>query len=268
MTETSVLVKGSHPDRGVIIATIDDAKHFTAEEREQIIRSYPAHERDARTKGIPTMGSGRVFPVEEDRIKCDPVAIPKHWAQIIGLDFGIDHPFAAARLAWDRDADCVYVTHGYRQRGGYENGEWTGNPAYHAAQIKGWGEWVPVVWPHDGLAQDRQSGERLADLYRKHGLNMHAERATHRDGSNGVEAGIMDMLERMQTGRFKVFSTVGEFFEEMRLYHRKDGKLVKERDDLISAVRYAVMMLRYAATEPVAWDFASIGPGVGDWMGV
>jgi len=254
--------------RHVVSMTIDDVHHYTAEEKARIIASYPPHEREARTKGIPTMGSGRVFPVKEDRIKCDPVAIPKHWAQIIGLDFGIDHPFAAARLAWDRDADCVYVTHGYRQRGGYENGEWTGNPAYHAAQIKGWGEWVPVVWPHDGLAQDRQSGERLADLYRKHGLNMHAERATHRDGSNGVEAGIMDMLERMQTGRFKVFSTVGEFFEEMRLYHRKDGKLVKERDDLISAVRYAVMMLRYAATEPVAWDFASIGPGVGDWMGV
>ena len=56
----------------------------------------------------------------------------------------------------------------------------------------------------------------------------------------------MEMLDRMQTGRFKVFSTVGEFFEEMRLYHRKDGKIVKERDDLISASRYAMMCLRFA----------------------
>jgi hypothetical protein len=33
-----------------------------------------------------------------------------------------------------------------------------------------------------------------------------------------------------------------------RLYHRKDGRVVKERDDLMSATRYAIMMLRDAKT--------------------
>jgi hypothetical protein len=37
-----------------------------------------------------------------------------------------------------------------------------------------------------------------------------------------------------------------DWFEEFRLYHRKDGKVVKIGDDLISATRYGVMMLRYA----------------------
>ena len=32
------------------------------------------------------------------------------------------------------------------------------------------------------------------------------------------------------------------------MYHRKDGRLVKEADDLLSATRYALMMLRYART--------------------
>lgn len=228
--------------------------------------AIPVHERESRAKGVPMLGSGRVFPVPEEQIKCDPLSIPKHWPQIVGVDFGIDHPFAAARIAWDRDADCLYVTHGYRQRGGYENGEWTGNPTYHAAAIKGWGSWIPVAWPHDGLQADRQSGEKLKDLYKKNGLNMLSERSTHSDGSSGVEGGLMDMLERMQTGRFKVFSTVGEFFEEMRMYHRKDGKLVKERDDLISAIRYAVMMIRYAKTHPV--KAAMPQARTGDWMGV
>lgn len=252
--------------RHVTSMTIDDVEHYTAEERARIIASYPPHEREARTKGIPTMGSGKVFPVEEERIKCDPISIPKHWPQIIGVDFGVDHPFAAARLAWDRDSDCVYVTHGYRQRGGYENGEWTGNPAYHATTIRAWGSWIPVAWPHDGLQHDRQSGDKLADLYKQHSLNMLPERATHVDGSNSVEAGLMDMLERMQTGRFRVFSTVGDWFEEARMYHRKEGKLVKERDDLISAVRYGVMMLRFAETEPneIEWNGP---PANADWMG-
>ena len=67
----------------------------------------------------------------------------------------------------------------------------------------------------------------------------------------GVEAGLMEMLGRMQTGRFKVFAHLNDWFEEFRLYHRKDGKVVKEFDDLMSATRYALMMLRYANTEPI-----------------
>jgi hypothetical protein len=37
--------------------------------------------------------------------------------------------------------------------------------------------------------------------------------------------------------------------EEFRLFHRKDGKDVKEGDDLMSATRYAIMMLRFASTK-------------------
>ena len=235
------LIKGLHPDRGVIIATIDDAAHFTDEEREQIIRSYPAHERDARTKGIPTMGSGRVFPVSDELITIAPRDIPRHWPQIVGVDFGIDHPFAAVRLAWDRDDDCVYVTHCHRVKGEI--------PALHAVPIKAWGSWIPVAWPHDGLNRDKGSGEQLASIYRTHGLNMLPERAEHAEGGNGVEAGITDMLERMQTGRLKVFSGLNDWFEEFRLYHRKDGLIVKERDDLMSSSRYGIMMLREAVVK-------------------
>lgn len=236
--------------RCVISMTIDDVEHYSDEEKARIIASYPAHEREARAKGIPTMGSGRVFPIAEDLISIEPKPIPRHWAQIIGLDFGVDHPFAAARLAWDKEADCLYLVNTYRQKGEHQNGVWTGSPVFHAAAIRGWGEWVPVAWPHDGLERDKQSGETLADQYRKHHLNMLPERATHEDGSNGVEAGISEMLERMQTGRFKVFSNNSEWFEEFRLYHRKDGLIVKLIDDLMSATRYAVMMRRFAKLQP------------------
>lgn len=48
------------PDRVVVNMTINDALHYTEEQRAQIIASYPAHEREARTKGIPSLGSGRI----------------------------------------------------------------------------------------------------------------------------------------------------------------------------------------------------------------
>ena len=43
----------------------------------------------------------------------------------------------------------------------------------------------------------------------------------------------------METGKFKVFCPLLDWFEEFRLYHRKDGKVVKEGDDLLAATRYA-----------------------------
>jgi hypothetical protein len=80
------------------------------------------------------------------------------------------------------------------------------------------------------------------------GLNMLHEHAAFEDGSVSVEAGLMKMLAMMQSGRFKVFKHLNDWWEEFRLYHRKDGKVFKEGDDLMSATRYAVMMLRYAQT--------------------
>jgi hypothetical protein len=91
---------------------LEEALHIPTEERQRIIEGYPEHEREARTKGIPTLGSGRVYPVAESIITVPAFAIPDHWPRIAGLDFGWDHPTAAVRLAWDRDSDirCMSPT--------------------------------------------------------------------------------------------------------------------------------------------------------------
>jgi phage terminase large subunit-like protein len=239
-------VAGTH----VTIMTIYDALHYTDEQRAAIIASYPAHEREARAMGIPTLGSGRIFPVPEDSIKEQAFAIPAHWPRICGLDFGWDHPTALAWIAWDRDTDTVHVYDAYRSR--------EETPAIHSAAYKARGSWIPVAWPHDGLQHDKGSGVQLAETYRSHGVRMLRHRATHPpapgqkegEGGNSVEKGLLDMLERMQTGRLKVAAHLEDFFQEFRLYHRKDGKIVKIDDDLISAVRYAIMMLRFAIVRP------------------
>lgn len=219
-----------------------DVPHLTLKQREDLLAAFPEHERAARSEGEPMLGSGAVFPIEETRITSDPMRIPAHWPQIVGLDFGWDHPTAAARLAWDRDADVIYVTHCYRRSKEV--------PVIHAAAVKAWGAWLPVAWPHDGLQHDKGSGEQLAQQYRDAGLKMLTDQASHEEGGNGVEAGIMEMLERMRTDRFKVFRGLAEWFEEFRTYHREEGKVVKLYDDLMSATRYGVMMLRHARTQP------------------
>lgn len=244
--------------RHVTSMTIDDAEHYSPERRQAIIDSYPAHEREARTKGVPSMGSGRVFPITEEQITEDAIVIPVHWPQIGGLDFGWDHPFAAATLAWDRDADVVHVTRCYRQR--------EATPVTHAAALRPWGDWIPWAWPHDGLQHDKGSGEALAGQYRAQGLNMLAERATFEDGGNGVEAGVSDMLDRMMTNRWKVAAHLVDFFDEFRLYHRKGGRIVKERDDVLSACRYGLMMLREAIVKPKPFNIAAMAGSQNGWM--
>lgn len=229
------------PGTHVTQMTIDDAGHYTAEQRAAIIASYPAHEREARVKGIPQLGSGRVFPICEEAIACESFPIPSHWPEICGIDFGWDHPSAGVRLAWDRDSDTLYVTQAHRAR------EQT--PLMFSGAVRPWGEWLPWAWPHDGLQHDKGSGEQLMQQYRKHGLKMLSVRATFEDGTSGLEAGVSEMLERMQTGRLKVFHHLRDWFEEFNLYHRKDGLIVKENDDLLSATRYAMMMRRLAVTK-------------------
>lgn len=249
-------VPGTH----ITQMTIEDVEHYSPEQRQAIIDSYPLFEREARTKGIPQLGSGRVFPVSESTITVPSFELPAHWPQICGIDFGWDHPSAAARIAWDRDSDVIYVIATHRAR---EN-----TPAMFAAAVKPWGDWLRWSWPHDGLQHDKGSGEQLMAQYKRQGLDMLPTRATFDDGTNGLEAGITDLLDRMQTGRFKVFAHLRDWFEEFNLYHRKDGLIVKLNDDILSATRYAVMMKRFATVKGArpSKSRAQFNAGTGGWM--
>ena len=236
------------PARAVTTMTIEDAEHIPVEKRAEIISAYLDYEREARANGVPMLGSGAVFQIPESMIT-EPTLeyIPPHWVKIWGIDFGIDHPFAACLLLWDRDNDVIHVHHCFRMSG-------TGStitPLNHAYAMKQYAAAVPVAWPHDGNNRSPGSGEALAAIYRKEKLVMLAEHATHAAGGNSLEAGIQEMRQRMVTGRWKVGAHCSEWLEEYRMYHRKNGLIVKERDDVLSASRYGMMMRRYARSVPL-----------------
>jgi hypothetical protein len=69
------------------------------------------------------------------------------------------------------------------------------------------------------------------------------------DRKNGTEAAVWEALARIQTNRLKVARNLSQWFEECRMYHRKDGKVVADNDDLMKATHYLLMMLRYATAE-------------------
>lgn len=234
---------------------IKDATFMTELQREMLLAGYPAHEREQRANGEPLFSEGRIFRTPEDDLRVAPSPlhrVPLHWKKLWGLDFGINHPFAAVLLAWDTEGTdhlskppvgTVYILASVRMKGAI--------PLQHADAMRRIAANVPVAWPHDGHVRDRGSGEELARQYRKHGLIMLNTHATHPTGGFSTEAGIMDLDTYMQARQFKVFDNQPDWFQEYGQYHRKDGLIVKSHDDLMSATRIAHMMRRYARAVPL-----------------
>jgi phage terminase large subunit-like protein len=238
------------PDKGVITMTLDEVPpaeqggHFTTEEKAKRLAGYQAHEVDARSKGIPKLGSGAIFATPEEAVVEPPLAhVPLYWAKGWGVDFGIGHPFAAALCAWDREADCVHILQAYRAANTLS--------IVHAAAMNRLGAGLPVFWPKDGADRDPHGGDPLKDGYKKHGLKMYPEHAHWPDGSLSTEAGITEWDEREKSDGIKFAAHLSELLEERRYYHRKVGKIVKIRDDILSAVRIFLMMKRYAKAGPI-----------------
>lgn len=230
-------------DRGRITMQIEDAKHIPVEDRARIIAGYLPHERDARTRGVPMLGSGRIFTSGEESIMEDAIEnVPLYWLKLWGLDFGIGHPFAAVLSYWDRDNDVIHIAYTFRMADQL--------PLQHAVPMRITAANVPVAWPQDGTVR-RDDGKPLADHYKRQNLLMLPEHATFPDGSISTEAGVLEMSDRMATSRLKVAKHLSDWFEEYRLYHRKDGLIVKEHDDIMSATRIAVMAKRFGKAVPL-----------------
>jgi hypothetical protein len=195
-----------------------------------------------RSKGIPYFGSGLVYAVPESRIICNPetedgrpiTSIP-YLKYIRAMDIGIHHPTAIAWLAYDPEIDRIYVLRTYSKS--------DSAAAIHAAAANSYLDFAPMVFPHDVDNRDKGSGKTVRQYYADAGLK-HTVDFQNPDGTKAVESGILEINDRMRTDRFKVFNTCEEFFREMRLYHRDDGKLKKMNDDVMDAARYGAMMIR------------------------
>jgi phage terminase large subunit-like protein len=232
------------------ITWADNPPHLTEEDKTEILRLTPEYLRDAVSRGVPLLGSGAVFTQPMEQIKFKLFAIPPHFKRIAGMDIGWDHPTAVVWLAYDPVTHVCYLYDAYRVR-------ITPIPVV-ADAIKARGVWIPIAWPADAEQHAPGTGIQVAPIYRTQGLNMLPEHATWektgddtRTSSMSVEAGIELLRQLMLTNQFKVAEHLTDWWEEYSNYHREEGKLVKVMDDLLSATRYALMMLhRYGIVEP------------------
>lgn len=204
----------------------DDVPHLDEDAKRELLSSIPAHQRDARARGVPMLGAGAIYQVPEERFVCDPFAIPAWWPKAYGMDVGWNRT-AAVWGAWDRESDTVYLWS--------EHYVGQAPPQVHADAIKARGAWIQGAIDPASAGSGQVDGRKLMDEYRRLDLQLHP-------AANAVEAGILAVQRRLESGRLKVFRTLGNWLGEYRLYRRdENGKVVKEMDHLMDATKYLIM---------------------------
>jgi len=234
--------------RFVITATWEDVPHLSEEAKSQLLAGIPPYQRDARTKGIPQLGSGAIYPVPEQDLLVNDFPIPTWYPQGFGMDVGWNRT-AAVWGALDREKDILYLTSEH-YRGQAE-------PIVHATAIRSRGKWIPGVIDPAARQRGQKDGIRLMQTYIELGLDLSK-------AVNAVESGIYLVWQRLSTGRLKVFRSLSNWLLEYRVYQRDtDGKIVKENDHLMDAMRYLVVSgIHRMITQPFEENHESKPPRI------
>lgn len=249
-----------------VMVSWDEVPHLDEQAQKQMLSSIPEYQREARTKGVPHLGAGVIYPVNEEEIKIvKPFQIPDHWPKGFGMDVGWNWTVAVWG-AYDRDTGVWYL---YR-----EHFRSHAEPPVHASGILAAGPWIPGRIDPAANGRSQVDGRQLFQMYRDLGLQIDI-------APNAVEAGIFEVWTAITTNRVKVFASLRNWFTEYRMYRRDaKGKVVKKNDHLMDATRYMIASgVNWLRTGPGVVDVTNTsdwamqfegrggGGGRGSWMG-
>ena len=255
--------KGDDPDKALFKLSIYESGHMTPEKIRMIEKRYKdmsPNERKARMMGEPAMGTGLVYPYEDQELIGEPPKAGRDLQWLGAIDFGKgEHQNAVVYGCFDEANDIVYITHIIA----------TTNKSREviASRMKKYNKWCPIAYPHDGGCNSGTSsttkafdptgvGFKIKDLYIQEEINMLHAHATHVEGGFHVEPGLIEIRRRMGEGKLKIAPHLSEWFEEKAIYrYGEDGKPIKVKgadkdNDVMDATRYLIMMLRYAEYSP------------------
>ena len=231
-------------------ATWHDALHFidkkTGEFKHSIrlmLAGVPPAMKAKMVFGKPMEDSGLVFdigPEEYVRSEFSLMTVPQHWKQIIGMDFGFCHPTAMVWIAINPAGGDMFCYDEYRESKKI--------PSQIYIELSRHGE-MPIAWPHDGNKTGSNDGISTIMTYKELGIGTFLGRPfSNPTGGNSVEAGLRVIFEYLKRGKLQISSRCSMLLDEMSQYSRKEGKVLAEKEDLCSALRYAVLSAERFAT--------------------
>jgi hypothetical protein len=210
--------------RVLINAGWDDVPHLDTQAKAELLEETPHWLRDSRSRGIPSLGVGAIYPIPRKQVEVANFPIPSHWPRCYSLDVGWNWT-AVLWCAFDREASTKYLYACYKASEEL--------PSVHADAIKARGTWIPGLIDPAANNRNPRDGERLMVEYTSLGLNL-------TKANNAVEAGLVQCWRDLSIGRTKVFAVgMDPFWWEYGLYHRDEkGKIVKKDDHLMDDMRY------------------------------
>ena len=219
--------------------TMHDAPHLSKETIEDLIKSYPIFMRDARVNGLPVMGEGAVYPIEEQKVFIDPLpfSLPDHWKRFAAMDFGFKDPTVVLWFAVDPDGGTIYQ---YAEHYLAEAPVGT-----HAEIIKVKnnlaGFKIPIACDPSGGGRSIADGTQTRQMYfQDYELPMVS-------ADNSIETGIAKVFQAMLDSKLKIFKTCVNTLKEFRSYSRfKNG--FKGDDHAMDCLRYGIMTGQNIAT--------------------
>ena len=225
LDDTGEQTVGFTTSKAVIQAGWDDVPWLDEATKFRLLDDTPLHLREARSKGMPAMGAGNVYSVPIEQVLVEPFAIPESWPRMYGLDVGWNCT-AAVWGALDPATDTIYI-YDEHYRGKEE-------PPIHAYAIHSRGDWVHGVIDPAARGRSQVDGQRLIQNYKELGLILYPAK-------NEVESGILNVQQRLQVGRLRIFKTCINLQKEYMLYRRdRNGKVVKTDDHALDGLRYVV----------------------------
>ncbi len=237
--------------RYVVNAGWDDVPHLDERTKRELLDATPPYLRDARSKGVPSLGAGAIYPIPWEEVSVAPFAIPAFWKKGYALDVGWNKT-AGLWGAQDPADGVLYV---YSEH--YQGQEL---PSVHADAIKARGEWIKGAIDPAARGRSQVDGKVLMTQYQQAGLKLVT-------AVNAVEPGLHEVWSLLVSGRLKFFTTLRNTEAEYRLYRRaqkKDEngvtrvKIVKKNDHLMDDVRYLVMTWANIASVKPADTFAGL----------
>lgn len=233
-------------------ASWDDCPNFTPEQIEQELAQYPKWQHEMRRRGVPVIGTGAVFDVDDSQIKLMAIAPGAHWETLAAIDWGENlDPTVIAVGCKNPDNSHFYITDIH-----YLNGDtYSRSPANVARILKENYPGITVIRPHDHPALSQQLREFginvMVEPFRNPPQSMlraHKKTSVENTNARDIEVGLDEMRLLFSEGRLKVLAHCSKWFEEKASYfytqNKNSGKVDRSKPDhAMDASRYLVLSL-------------------------